>query len=300
VSPFQLNQITEHVYWLPPDERTDRPVLGAIVGKSATQFVDAGNSPTHANLLLEGLAQIGLPRSGYLVLTHWHWDHVFGSPAFNLPIIAHQETKRKIEEMAQLDWKDEALDNRVEEGTEIEFCRDMIKAEWPDRTHLRFKPPDISFETQIEFDLGGLTCQVKHVGGDHAADSSVVYIPEDKVLFLSDCLYEDLHHGPPNYTTQNLFPLIDEILRYNADHYFLGHDPEPLSKVGMIGYTKFLKSVGKEVQLRGDDRKFILQKLEEKMGKLLDDDQLEILEAFIAGLRYQESMDNQRYRRPAT
>ena len=50
-----------------------------------------------------------------------------------------------------------ALDQRVEEGTEIEFCRDMIKVELPDRSDMQFKVPDVSFTKQLEFDLGGMT-----------------------------------------------------------------------------------------------------------------------------------------------
>ena len=36
---MKLNQISEHVYWLPPDETTDRPVLGVIAGKTGTAQV---------------------------------------------------------------------------------------------------------------------------------------------------------------------------------------------------------------------------------------------------------------------
>ena len=69
-----LNRISEHVYWLSPDATTDRPTLGAIVGKHATLIVDAGNSPAHANLFLEELARLEMAKPKYMVLTHWHWD----------------------------------------------------------------------------------------------------------------------------------------------------------------------------------------------------------------------------------
>lgn len=284
-----LNRISEHVYWLAPDATTDRPTLGAIVGRQATLIVDAGNSPAHANLFLGELAKLILANPKYMVLTHWHWDHVFGASAFDLPIFAYDETQRAMEEMARLDWSDEALDRRVQEGAEIEFCRDMIKAEWPDRTNLRLKLPDVSFATQLEFNLGGVRCQVKHVGGDHAADSSIVYVPEDNVVFLSDCLYEDLHHGPPSYTTQKLFPLIDEILSYRADYYVWGHNPEPMPKEEMMEFTGLLRAIGEQVERTGDNRELILRELQGKIGRTLEDDHTEIVDAFLAGLRGQRN-----------
>ncbi len=39
-----LTQISDHVYWFSPDDKTDRPVLGAIVGQTNTLWVDVGNS----------------------------------------------------------------------------------------------------------------------------------------------------------------------------------------------------------------------------------------------------------------
>lgn len=279
-----LNRISEHVYWLAPDATTDRPTLGAIVGQQATLMVDAGNSPTHAHLFLGELAKLDLAKPQYVVLTHWHWDHVFGASAFEVPIFAYEETQRVMEDMAQLDWSDEALDRRVEEGTEIEFCRDMIKAEWPDRTKLRLKPPDVSFASRLEFNLGGVRCQVKHVGGDHASDSSIVYVLEDNIVFLSDCLYEDLHHGPRNYTIPKLFPLIDEVMSYEADYYIWGHHPEPMPKTEMMEFTGLLKSIGAQVERTGNHRGLILRELEGITGKSLEDDALEIVDAFLAGL----------------
>lgn len=286
MTPSRLNPISEHVYWLAPDATTDRPVLGAVVGSHATLIVDAGNSPAHAKLLLDGLAEVSpAHHQRYLVLTHWHWDHVFGTAAFEMPIFAYKETQQVMTEMAGLDWSDAALDRRVAEGTEIEFCRDMIKAEWPNRTDLRLKLPDVSFTTGLAFDLGGVTCQVNHVGGDHASDACVVVIPEDKIVFLSDCLYEDLHHGPLSYTTAQLFPLIETVAGYNADYYLWGHDPEPMPKTALIEFTSLLKSIGEQVEWVGDQRDDILEALPSITGQPLAEDHIELVEAFLAGLR---------------
>jgi glyoxylase-like metal-dependent hydrolase (beta-lactamase superfamily II) len=279
-----LTQISEHVYWFAPDSTTDRPTLGAVVGRQATLMVDAGNSPAHVELFLGELTRLGLAQPSYVVLTHWHWDHIFGVSAFEVPLFAYEETGQVMAEMVHLDWGDEALDRRVAEGTEIEFCRDMIKVEWPDRTNLRLKVPDVTFASQLDFNLGGVRCQVKHVGGDHASDASIVYVPEDKIVFLSDCLYEDLHHGPRNYTTQKLFPLIDELVRYNADYYIWGHHPEPMPNPEMMQFTGLLKLIGAQVERIGSNRGAILEALPGLIGKPLEEDDLEIVDAFLAGL----------------
>jgi len=287
---MKLKQLSPHVYWLESDHTTDRPVLGAIVGQRATLIVDSGNSEAHANLFLDQIAGYEInPSHWYVVLTHWHWDHVFGSHMFERPdstltLIAHNETRQLVAEMAEQDWSDEALEQRVKDGTEIEFCRDMIKAELPDRSDLRIKVPDLSFATQLELDLGGVRCVVKHVGGDHAADSSIVYVPEERVLFLSDCLYEDLHHGPRYYTTKKLLPLLDEIERYEADYYMWGHDPEPMSREKFVEFTALARKIGKQVDQIGNNRELLLQNLVDELGAPLDEEGIELVDSFLAGL----------------
>ncbi len=175
--------------------------------------MDAGNSPAHARLLLAEMAQLGNIRPNYIALTHWHWDHVFGSAEFDAPLIAQCETAQIVKEMAQLDWRDEVLDARVAAGTEIDFCRTMIKAEMADRSELVIRPPDITFTQEMTLDLGDVTCVLRHVGGDHSADSIIIYIPEEKVVFLGDALYVDIYNEPRRYTTRKLFPLIDACWR---------------------------------------------------------------------------------------
>ncbi|MFN8453384.1 MAG: MBL fold metallo-hydrolase [Anaerolineae bacterium] len=285
----KLHQITPRVYWLEPDERTDRPILGAIAGRRATLMVDAGNSPAHAQLFLDELAAARVAPPNYCVLTHWHWDHVFGASALDVPTFAYRDTQRKVIELAGLDWSDEALDRRVAEGTEIEFCRDMLKVELPDRTGLRLRPPEIAFTGQLDLDLGGLTAHIIHVGGDHSADSSIVYVPEEKVLFLSDCWYQNLYHNPPSYTTRKLFPLLERLLSFDAEFYLEGHNPEPLSRAEMEQYASLLKTIGQKVDQIGPHRDEILADLAQVLAEP-PEEYVEIVDAFIAGL--QGNMDH--------
>jgi glyoxylase-like metal-dependent hydrolase (beta-lactamase superfamily II) len=280
----KLHQTTPHVYWLSPDARTDRPILGAISGEHATLIVDGGNSPAHARLLLEALAKVPIAPLGFLVLTHWHWDHVFGAATFEIPAIAALETRRKIIEMAGLDWSDEALDQRVADGSEIEFCRDMMKIELPDRRGLVLRPPEIGFDSRIELDLGGLTCQIVKVGGDHDPGSTIIYVQEDRLMFISDCLGQDYYSGLNSYSTAKLFPLIDQLLSYQVDFYLEGHAEEPLSRQQMVADLEQLRMIGQEVERTGPDRDAILSVVQARLGEPLNPDHLEIIDSFLAGL----------------
>lgn len=279
-----LNEIAPRVYWLSPDSSTDRPVLGVIAGERGSLVVDAGASPAHAADLLAAIEARGLPAPIYLALTHWHWDHVFGIAAFPVPTIASDETRRIVTAMADLDWSDAALDARVAAGTEIAFCRDMIKAELPDRSGLTIRPPDIGFSDELTVDLGGATARAVHVGGDHASDASVVFAPEARVVFLGDCLAPDIYHTPRRSTTAKLFPMLDRLLALDADWYLAGHDPAPVSRAELEAEALLLGTIGKLVDRIGPDRAAVLAALPEALGGPADADQIEIADEFLAGL----------------
>jgi glyoxylase-like metal-dependent hydrolase (beta-lactamase superfamily II) len=283
--PQVFHQVSPQVSWLSPDSSTDRPVLGVISGERGSLIVDAGNSPAHARLLLDAIARHKLPAPAYLVLTHWHWDHVFGSASLSLPTFAHHETVRILKRMADFDWSDAALDQRVVDGLEIAFCRDMLKAELPYRSGLLISPPEMAISEQANVDLGGITCQLIHVGGDHAHDSTVVYVPEQRIMFLGDCIYDDIYHGPRRITTSKLLPLYDRLLAFDVDLYFPSHHPEPIPRSALVMECELMTVIGRSVDEIGDDRQAILSHLRRLFGHPPAQDQVEIMDAFLGGLR---------------
>ena len=91
-------------------------------------MIDAGNSEAHAQLFLKMLKEQNVSSPDFVALTHWHWDHIFGLSVLQHALtIAHTETKKEMQTLVSYEWTDDALDARVEEGTEIEFCADCIK-----------------------------------------------------------------------------------------------------------------------------------------------------------------------------
>ncbi len=282
---LRLQRLTDHVYTLPPDAERDRPILGVISGKEISVIVDAGNSPAHARELLREIGRLKLPPPRYLVITHWHWDHVFGIATFNLPTMSHALTQAKVKHLTKLDWSDQSLEERVARGEEIAFCQRMIQEELPDRRKLVLKAPDLTFEERLTIDLGEVTCRIEHVGGDHAADSAVVYVPEDGVVFLGDALCTDIYQGERSWNREQLFPLIDKLIAYEAVYYVDAHSPQPVFRKEMFEYTAAMRKIGNVVYRTGDNREQVLEKLGQMFGKTLTPEQIEIVDGFLAGIR---------------
>ncbi|MBX9973552.1 MBL fold metallo-hydrolase [Cytobacillus firmus] len=218
-----LEKLNHRFWYHTPVSETDRPILGAVVGDRMTLMIDAGNSKAHAHLFLSELEKLGIPSPSMVALTHWHWDHIFGLPALDIPSVASSLTKSEMEKLIPYRWTDDALDERVKSGVEIEFCASAIKREYGKDRSIKIKLPDITFENKLEIDLGGVTCQLQQVGGDHSPDSVVVYIKEEKILFLGDVIYANLYASKWNYTADSVLQLMDALDQFDADTYILSH-----------------------------------------------------------------------------
>jgi len=279
-----LMRISDKILYLPANHDTDRPILAAISGNKRTLIVDSGNSSEHAKLFLKELSKFRTPQPEFVAITHWHWDHIFGIHEMNLPTIAHLKTKTKIEEMINYEWTDESLDKRIEEGIEIPFCADMIKKEFAtNRDDIRIAIPDILFENKRIIDLGELTCIIENVGGDHSEDSTIVFVQEEKVLFLGDCLAPDLYCEKWKYKIDNLLSLLDKIESYDADIYVESHG-KPTTKSEFKKEIDELRKVALIIQNRGTNKNEITAYLTKVLNRELNEDDLEIIEYFFNGL----------------
>ncbi len=236
-----------------PDDRTDRPVLGAIAGSAGTLLVDGGASPAHLSAFVEALAAHGRPPVVAIALTHWHWDHSFGSAAIDVPVIACEETARQLAIQRSYAWDDVSLQQRVAAGLELEFCRDHLVRELPDRSDLDIVLPTVVFDQRHEIDLGDVSVVLDRVGGDHAADAVVVWVPDDRVLFLGDALYQCLHAPVAHMTVAGVRELVSRLAPYAPLLALEGHDPEVADADAYARRLEELERACDLVERLGDD-----------------------------------------------
>lgn len=281
----KLKRISNRIVYLPPYKETDRPILLAVKGDAKTLVIDAGNSSNHARLFLDQLEEYEM-RGDLLVLTHWHWDHVFGMREMHMPKICHEETYNKIKELQTLSWEDRDLDKRVQEGTEIPFCADAMKKELGNQRNIVLPLPDLTFHHKITVHLGGVTCIIEHVGGDHSHDSSIIYIPEEKVLFLGDCLYANLYAEEWNYTVEKTHQLISSIEKYDdAEVIFLSHHNAPLTKEEFQLHLQLLKNTALLTGKYKGDGEAIAKEMSVQLQRSLNEEEFETIGYFVNGYK---------------
>lgn len=184
---MELKKISEHIWYMPYEPERDRPNLGYVKGDNWSLAIDAGHSDVHVKEFYALLKKENLPLPTITVLTHWHWDHTFGMHAVNGLCIANEKTNAHL-----MEWK-----NKIEANGPAEFLAidESIRIEYANDKKVIVKPADILFSGELTLGLGGCKVQVMESEAPHTEDSTLVYVVEDKVLFLGDSTCKDFQKG---------------------------------------------------------------------------------------------------------
>ena len=184
---MKLKRLTEHIWYMPYEEERDRPNLGYVKGDRWSLAIDAGHSAAHVREFYSLLEKENLPLPGLTVLTHWHWDHTFGMHAVNGLTLANDRTDRYLAE-----WKE-----KIEKNGPGEFfaIHESIRREYGTNTEVTVKKADMVFSGGVVLEPGGCTVRVVQAEAPHTDDSTLVYVEDDKTLFLGDSTCDDFLTG---------------------------------------------------------------------------------------------------------
>lgn len=223
---MKLRQLNDHTWIFPhdPDLSRVQPTIGAITTPTQTVLIDAGNSPRHARHILAALREIGAPPVSHVIYTHYHWDHTFGGQVWGGLVVGHEQTRDLLRsQYVSKPWSSVYIQEEITTNPLRKTTMRALDRAVDDWRAFRIVLPMVTFSTALELYLDGLTLDLRHVGGRHAADSITVRVRESQVLFLGDCYYP-----PPNYLRKPDDTIdrqmIEALLAENALLYVEGHN----------------------------------------------------------------------------
>lgn len=158
------------------------PNSGFIVAGDEVIVIDSLISLSPARELLSQIRNVTGKKPTFLINTHSHGDHVNGNQVFAPPakIIAHENTREVL----------------VREGHSIiERTAQMRPALAKDLKEAEIIVPDITYRNRMTLYFGDRTIELIHPGKAHTFGDTIVYLPEDKVLYAGDLLFN--HIFPP-------------------------------------------------------------------------------------------------------
>jgi glyoxylase-like metal-dependent hydrolase (beta-lactamase superfamily II) len=165
---MQRERVTEDVYVFISDLYAE---VGAtvIVTEEGAVVVDTAPFPQETQQIREFALRRCPQGIRYLINTHHHADHIYGSYLFpEAELISHRQCREILLKIGQ-------------QSLEI------AKAQTPALAPVELRIPQLVFETELLLRLGEKTIHLMHAPG-HTPDGIVVHIREDKVLVASDVM----------------------------------------------------------------------------------------------------------------
>ena len=155
------------------------PNTGIVVGDDAVMVIDTQATPVMAEDVIRRIREVSTKPIKYVVLSHYHAVRVLGASAYGAQqIIASQDTRDLIVERGEAD-----------KGSEIgRFPRlfDAVESVPPGVTW-----PTLTFSGKMTLWLGKLEVQLLQLGRGHTKGDTVVWLPQERILFSGDLVEFD-------------------------------------------------------------------------------------------------------------
>ena len=205
--------------------------VGAVSLKNFCIAIDSTMYVKTGELMRKNLEeQFGVPVR-YLVLTHYHGDHIFGLKAFKDVCILSSETTSKI------------MLNDETKTRYSAFIKELAK-EGPIGEGIEYILPSLLFNNSIKIQDEDLYIEIFHTGG-HTAGSSFISFPHEKVVFAGDLIFENTfpYAGDPTCNPELLIKALEKMHNIKADIYVPGHGPILKGASALDRHIKFYKDL---------------------------------------------------------
>jgi len=180
-----------------------------IIGDTGVLVVDSCYLPSSAREDIAQIRQWTDKPVRYLLNTHHHGDHNFGNASYAaafpaITIIAQTETAKLMAAyqpgylsgylQRAVGFQKQIETGKDEDGIPLTDIgrRDLKKAiagsdaVWAEFRDLKLKAPDVTFDHELEVDLGNRDVQLEYLGRGNTTGDAIAYLPKERILITGD------------------------------------------------------------------------------------------------------------------
>lgn len=201
-----LAEVADGVFaYLQPDGGWCLNNAGILASAGEVALVDTAATEARARQLRDTAAKIVEAPPRIVVNTHFHGDHTFGNFVFPEAVVVGHETTR-----AQV----------LQVGLHLSGL-------WPDVCwgDLQLAPPTLTYRDRMTVHVGDLTAELRHIGPAHTTDDTVVWLPEQRVLFTGDVVMSGVTPFCPMGSVSGSLAALEELRALEPVTVVTGHGP---------------------------------------------------------------------------
>ncbi|MFJ6887981.1 MBL fold metallo-hydrolase [Streptomyces californicus] len=224
--PGRATEVADGIFaYVQPDGSWWINNTGFLVGTDGVVSIDSCSTTDRTSAYLGAIARETDRPVRTLVNTHHHGDHTFGNYLFpGATIVGHDRIRAAVRE-----WG------------EPHSAPLFTDVDWGP---VELAPPFLTFEDRVKVYVDDLVCDVQYIGTPaHTDNDSVVWIPERRVLFSGDLLFNGGTPFVMQGSVAGALAALDRLAALEPETIVPGHGPVcgPETIDAARGYLRFVQ-----------------------------------------------------------
>ena len=199
-----MKQVTSQVY---AETKYRSGNVGFVVTSPGVVCVDVPMLPSDARDWRAQIATVTRKPIIAVIQTDYDQARVVGTYLFKVPLVAHDNTWDRMKL-----YSSEKMLNQINELIE----QDTGQTNWQARM------PDITFKERLILYKGDTEIHVMH-GGGHSAATSLVYLPQERIIFSGDLVFSRQHPSMAQAETKQWLSALNQLRKIPAETIVPGH-----------------------------------------------------------------------------
>jgi len=265
----------------------------AILSNDGVLVFDSNGTPAASAAVLAEIRQLTDQPVKYVVNSHWHWDHWYGTETYThafpgVKVIAHEKTRAMMSGPAiefnrrgletDLPGYVASLEKAAATRPELQPRLDESRFFLEQKQKAHLIVPGTTFTDRLSLTLGERTIELLHYDRAVTPGDTFLYLPREQIVVTGDLLVNPVSFALSSYPTGWLRTL-EKIDALDAAVLVPGHG-EPLRDKVLLRATmevmRALLKAGKDARARGLDpdqaREEVFPRLRDVMITITKDD----------------------------
>ena len=220
--------------------------IAFLVAEESILIVDGGYTPSYGKQVLDIIKNVSDKPIKYVVITHYHPDHVRGIQEFlgSAKVVAHEKLASNLANFG-LDKLNNDIENRYPEYitdlqdqisnykdngettiTELKESLSDAESQLVELKTINLVKPDISFSDSLIIEMGSEDVILHYLGPGHTSGNTIVQFKKNKTIHLGDLLFKnafpyiDFEAGS---NTENWIKMLKTVSAWGFEHIIPGH-----------------------------------------------------------------------------
>ena len=265
----------------------------AILSNDGVLVFDTNATPASSALVLAEIRKLTDKPVRYVVNSHWHWDHWYGTETYtkafpDVKVVAHEKSREMMAGPAiefnrpnlesQLPAYISALEQLAKDDVPAQPRLDEARFFLDQKKNAKLVLPTVTYKDRLPIRLGERTIEVLHYDRAVTPGDSFLYLPDEKILITGDLLINPVSFALSSYPTGWLNTL-EKMDALDARVIVPGHGGPLHDKTLLRAHIEVMRELlkaGKDARARGLDadqaKEEVLPRLHDVMVRMTNDD----------------------------